>query len=180
MTVANDATHFTADKLHSALNDIYSYIFLNPEAGQVMTLQTKVKKHLKKLIPDIKDNLTGTKPSIGGIMASMFTRKKPQHDEVVSHMMQNKWLEDRDVLTNALLAIMVIGNAEISLAAANIVDFYLGGSKAEAIHKLALAKDIKGLKAYVVEALKFCPTFEGVYRKLFQLLICVNMANENP
>ncbi|KAH6915985.1 heme peroxidase [Coprinopsis sp. MPI-PUGE-AT-0042] len=164
VTVAKDETHFTADKLHGALNDIYSFIFLNPVPAKVMTLQTKVQGHLKKLIPDIKDNLTGTKPSIGGIMAAMFTRKKPQHDEVINNMLQNKWLEDRDVLTNALLAIMVIGNAEISLAAANLVDYFLGTSNGEEIHNLAVKKDFVALGAQIREALKVCPAFEGVYR----------------
>lgn len=99
-------------------------------------------------------------------MAAVLTRKKPQHDEVINHMLQNKWLEDRDVLTNALLAIMVIGNAEISLAAANVVDYFLGTSKAEEIHRLAVKKDSAALGAQIAEALKVSPAFEGVYSKL--------------
>ncbi|TFK29651.1 heme peroxidase [Coprinopsis marcescibilis] len=154
----------TVEELFTALSEIYSFIFWNVEPAKVMVLQEKVRKHVNELLPRIKDNLTGTKPSITGLISSLFKYKKPTHPEVIQRLTENEALKDRDTLGNAVFALMIVANAEISLAATNMVDYYLGSAKAAEIQKAAVANDIGKLKEYVYEALRTVPPFAGVYR----------------
>ncbi|EAU90460.2 heme peroxidase [Coprinopsis cinerea okayama7 len=162
-TSKDSAGNYTVDELFQQLSEIYSFIFLNVDPAKVMVLQEKVRKYLKVIIPDIKDNFTGSF-SLTGLFNTVFKYKKPVHHEIISRLTENETLKNHDVLSNVILALVVVGNAEITLASTNILDYYLGSDKAADIGKLAAAGDVAGLKPYIYEALRAVPPFAGVYR----------------
>jgi len=154
---------FNAKELSDALNEIYSFIFLNVEASKVMVLQEKVKKHVALLHPDIQDNITGIL-TLTGIFNSFVRYKKPIHFEAIQRLAELEAYKDVDVFTNAQLALMVVANAEITMAATNMIDLYLGSDQAAAVHTAAVAKDTAALKGFVHDALHAAPPFAGAYR----------------
>ncbi|KAF5342386.1 hypothetical protein D9611_001699 [Ephemerocybe angulata] len=56
---------------------------------------------------------------------------EPEHHEVIhrDRLTENTFYKDRYALANTILAILVVGNAELSLAATNAVDLYLDQAK---------------------------------------------------
>ena len=53
------ANTFTEVELFDALSDIYTFCFLDVEAGQVLRTQNKVEKDLKQLMDHIEANVGG-------------------------------------------------------------------------------------------------------------------------
>ena len=100
--------------------------------------------------------------TVNGLMSTLFKHKKPEHHEVINRLTENAVYKDRYVLANTILAVMVVANAELSLASVNMVDLFL--DKADEIQPLATSKDTAKLQGYVYEALRLAPPFAGVYR----------------
>ncbi|KAF5328311.1 hypothetical protein D9611_014635 [Ephemerocybe angulata] len=129
---------YTPDELFDVLSDIYSFVFLNIEPAKVMV-------------------------TVNGIMSTLFKHKKPEHHEVIHRLTENAFYKDRYALANTILAILVVGNAELSLAATNAVDLYL--DQAKDLQPLAATNDASKLLNHVYEALRLAPPFAGVYRE---------------
>lgn len=95
-------------------------------------------------------------------MSTLFKYKKPEHHEVINRLIENPVYKDRYILANTILAIMVVANAEVSLASSNAVDMYLDQSKDIWPH--CIAKDSAKLQQHVYDALRASPPFAGVFR----------------
>ena len=130
-----------------------------------MVLQERIKKNMPKIIDRITDNFSlfsGTKASVNGLMSTLFKHKKPEHHEIIHRLTENGVFKDRNVLANTVLAMMVVVNAEISIASTNIVDLFI--DKAKEIQPFAARNDIAKLQGYVYEALRECIAHITRYR----------------
>ncbi|RXW18706.1 hypothetical protein EST38_g7146 [Candolleomyces aberdarensis] len=156
---------YTPQEFFEVLSDIYAFVFLNVDRSKIMVLQEKIKKNMPKLMDRITDNLglfSGTKATVNGLMSTLFKHKKPDHHEIIQRLTENAAYKDRYVLSNTLLTIMVVANAELSLSLTNAVDLLL--DKTKELQPLAASKDVSKLRGYVYEALRLSPPFAGVYR----------------
>jgi hypothetical protein len=158
---------YTAAELFDILGDIYSFIFLDVETSKVMTLQETVKKQIHQLLHKIKAGLSGTvgrRASIIGSISNLFSKPKTvEHREILKRLYELGHSDDK--LANTILALMVTSSVELTLATTNIVNLYLDDEHIKDIAAIAKATDKKAeLDVYVLEALRLCPPFPGVYR----------------
>ncbi|KAL4078615.1 heme peroxidase [Scleroderma yunnanense] len=159
---------FTPRELYDMLGDIYQFVFLEIEPAKYMVTKQRVKGHVEQLSHCIKSSLggVGNRMSIAGIFGTLFgtTKKKSGHSQLLKTLFE--YGHSTDEVVNEILALMVGATVELSLALTNVVNLLIseehGTFQAQA--RSVDTKDITGLDAYVVEALRIDPPFAGVYR----------------
>ncbi|TFK65597.1 linoleate diol synthase [Pluteus cervinus] len=153
---------YAPDQLFEMLGDIYSFIFLDPEAATIMPLQKKVSGYIEELL----DRIKGTGASSGNRVSSFFTKakkaEKAEQREIAKQFESLGWSSDQ--IANAILAILVTSTTELSLVITNLVHLYLGSKDEQDIRSIARGKEPEKLIPYIYEALRLDPTFRGVYR----------------
>ncbi|KAH7927845.1 heme peroxidase [Leucogyrophana mollusca] len=163
---------YTEQELYDILGDIYQFVFLDVEAAKYMVLKEKVKGHVEQLTSHIKSALggAGNRISIAGLVgtiSAMFGTKgkKSSHSELVRKLFE--FGHSTDHVVNSILALMVGSTVELSIALTNVVNILLDSEEHATFHTQAKSvdtKDLLGLEAYVIEALRVDPPFAGVYR----------------
>ncbi|KAF8653539.1 hypothetical protein AX16_003904 [Volvariella volvacea WC 439] len=163
-----DGGDFTADELFEMLGDIYSFIYLDVEASSVMILQKKAHEHVHTLLDHIRGRLNSNlarRISIAGVVSavsSLFSKPKKAEQRALVTKLQEIG-RSTDELANTILALLVTSTVELTVAATNVVNTYLGSEHEKTV--ITLASDPKGnLAPYVLEALRIDPPFRGVYR----------------
>jgi cytochrome P450 len=155
---------YTDSELYDILGDIYSYIFLEGDAGKNMVLEEKVKAEIQLLVSHIKSHITGRLSGIVGSITLAFNKpKKSEHSEILKRLTALGFSNDQ--LTNSILAILVGSTVELSVVLTNAVNLLLGSDKDA--HVRSLFGDAKGsaqLQGYVYETLRLDPPFKGVFR----------------
>jgi hypothetical protein len=173
---------YTPSELYDILGEIYSYLFLEVEPSKRMVLGEKVKKNIKELLRHIKDHLFfgNQRLSVSGFIGTisqLFGKyKKQERNEFVKRLSDAG--HSSDELANYILAIMVGSTVELSLALTNILDLFLGSDQEIQIR----GSDLKSLDAYVFEALRLAPSFQGVFRISSQgerVFLDIGQANQN-
>jgi len=160
---------YTESELYDVLSDIYTYIFLEGDAGRQMVLEAKVKKEVNKLISHIKGHLTGVArlSTFVETITSAFTNKdkekKTDHGEILKRLTALGYSHDQ--LANSILAILVGSTVELSIALTNTVNLLLGCEKDAHIRTLfGDSKKASELEGFVYESLRLDPPFNGVFR----------------
>ncbi|KAJ3491856.1 hypothetical protein NLI96_g423 [Meripilus lineatus] len=140
---AEDA--YDVRELYDQLTEIYSYLFLDIEQVNLITLRDRVQVHSKKLLEYIR-------ASYGGSMARTF------HDELKERLLALGY--DLDTLAHAILAIVVGATVEMSQSLLHLVNFYLSDDKKKHMILQALgeggridSKNESTLQDLVLEAL---------------------------
>ncbi|KAG2138289.1 heme peroxidase [Suillus clintonianus] len=162
---------FTESQLFDMLSEIYQFIFLEVEAAKYMTLKQRVKDHVQELTRLIENALgsAGSRMPLAGLfdtLSSFFGGRGKNQNEVVKLLFEFGYSTEQVV--NSILALLVGATVEMSLALTNVVNQFLDSEKNSSITiqaaKSADSKDLSGLTAYAIEALRIDPPFAGVYR----------------
>jgi len=155
---------YTPQELYSILGEIYQFVFLDVEPAKYMVLKQKVQGHVEELSHHIKASfgVTGSRLSIVGIFGTMFGRKKSGHNEFLKRLFELG--HSNEQVVNEILALLVGVTVEVSLALTNVVNLLLDSEDHATFRSQAKSVDIKdvaGLEAYVIEALRIDPPFAG-------------------
>ncbi|KAG6381666.1 heme peroxidase [Boletus reticuloceps] len=155
---------YTPQELYSILGEIYQFVFLDVEPAKYMVLKQKVQGHIEELSHHIKASfgVTGSRLSIIGIFGTMFGRKKSGHNELLKRLFELG--HSNEQVVNEILALLVGVTVEVSLALTNVVNLLLDSEEHATFRSQAKSADIKdmaGLEAYVIEALRIDPPFAG-------------------
>ncbi|KAF9259925.1 linoleate diol synthase [Marasmius fiardii PR-910] len=167
ITLKNDSSgsgSFTVTEFYDMLGEIYTYIFLNVEASQVMVLQEKVEGHVQKLLDAIESGLhLGLKRlSISSILdriISFFSRAKPNEQHVLVKKLQEQGNSPNRIAVT-VLAIMVGTVPELSLVLTNMINLLLNTSMEETVRTQVNS----GFENFAKESLRLDPPFRGVFR----------------
>jgi hypothetical protein len=155
---------YTPLELYDILGEIYSYLFLEVESSKRLVLEEKVKGHIKELLRHIKHHIFigNQRLSITGFVDSISQLfgmyKKQERNEFIKRLTDIGHSSDQ--LANYILAIMVGSTVELSLALTNTLNLFLGSDQEIQIR----GSNLRSLDAYVFEALRLEPSFQGVFR----------------
>ncbi|OBZ73945.1 Linoleate 10R-lipoxygenase [Grifola frondosa] len=165
---------YTPQELFDILGDIYSYLFLDVDAGRLLGLQKNVAKHVDNLLGDIRRAFGAT----GRLSIVEFVEEKLSHFFGRHEKTDRGKLMDRfhalgylpETLCNSILAVLVGATVELSQSMVHVINFYLDDNKPKDVQHLVSkvkldAKDDALLQGFVNEALRLDPTFRGVYRE---------------
>jgi len=156
---------YTPQELYTMLGEIYQFVFLDVEPAKYMVLKKKVQGHVEELSHHIKASfgVAGSRLSIAAIFGTMFGRKKSGHNEILKRLFELG--HSNEQVVNEILALLVGVTVEVSLALTNVVNLLLDSERHATFRtqaKSADVKDLAGLEAYVIEALRIDPPFAGV------------------
>ncbi|KAI9464255.1 heme peroxidase [Boletus coccyginus] len=148
---------YTPQELYNILGEIYQFIFLDIEPAKYMVLKRKVQGHIEELSHHIKASfgVAGSRISIAGIFGTIFGRKKSGHNEILKRLFELG--HSNEQVVNEILALLV--------ALTNVVNLLLDSEENATFRiqaKSVDTKDLVGLEAYVIEALRIDPPFAGV------------------
>ncbi|CCL98613.1 uncharacterized protein FIBRA_00615 [Fibroporia radiculosa] len=170
---------YTPQELFDVLSDIYSFLFLDVEAAQLLKLEQKVRGDIDKLLRLIKVSIGGSsRLSIVGFVESIteifLGSKKTERAELLERLQSLGY--DRDTQANSVLAVLIGSTVEMSQAIVNVVNFYLDENKPKDVQFLVSkakldAKDESMLQGFVREALRLDPPFRGTYRQTIRTAV---------
>ncbi|KAG9313033.1 heme peroxidase [Chiua virens] len=163
-----DKTHpsgvYTPQDLYNMLGEIYQFIFLDIESAKYMIMKQKVGGYIEELSHHIKASfgIAGSRISIAGIFGTVFGRKKSGHNELMKRLFELG--HSNEQVVNEILALLIGVTVELSLALGNVVNLLLDAEEHATFRTQAKSVDVKdlaGLEAYVIEALRIDPCFAG-------------------
>ncbi|KIY53364.1 linoleate diol synthase [Fistulina hepatica ATCC 64428] len=174
---------YTAEELFNMLGDIYSFIFLDVEAPTLMALEINASKNIKDLQEHINEHLGlslvgKTAEFIDSFVAKLRNAKKDLHGPIVRKL--HDIVGSPEHVAGAILVLMISASVDLSIALTNVLNYYLDSKDTASIRKLAANPGSNSkLEAFVLEALLYDPTFEGVYRMATQDCIVGNTEVKN-
>jgi len=156
---------YTPLELYSILAEIYQFVFLDVEPAKYMLLKQKVQGHVEELCHHIRASfgVAGSRLSLAGIFGTMFGRKRNGHNEVLKRLFELG--HSNDHVVNEVLALLVCVSVELPLALTNVVNLLLDAEEHATFRAQATSVDVKnisGLEAHIIEALRIDPPFAGV------------------
>ncbi|KAI0695351.1 heme peroxidase [Cerioporus squamosus] len=172
-TKTDDEGDYTAKELFAVLADIYTYIFLDVEPSLLHKLRRTVAADVEKLSGLIRRQFGGSRFFAAGLLetVSHFFSKAEKNGKTEFAARLHELGVDVDTQCNMVLAFLVGSTVELSQAMVNVIDFYLDPTKPTDVQTLATkSKSLSGkdevvMQGFVLEALRLCPTFRGVYRQ---------------
>jgi cytochrome P450 len=155
---------YTAHELSNILGEIYQFVFLDIEPAKYMVLKQKVQGHVEELSHHIRASFgtAGSRLSLAGIFGTIFGRKRSSHSGLMKRLFELG--HSNEQIVNEILALLVGVTVEVSLALTNVVNLLLDSEEHATFRTQAMSADIKdlsGLEAHVIEALRIDPPFAG-------------------
>jgi len=154
---------FTEAELFDTLNAIYTFCFLDIEAGQVLRTQTKIEAQIQQILDHIEANAGGSiakRLSVAGVVGTL-SRMFSNNKDLAERIQQSGNSTSQNV--NSILAVMVGASVELSQALTHILNILL--KEHEVAKVFAIPDKAHLLEGYIAEMLRIDPPVQGVYRE---------------
>jgi len=154
---------FTETELFDTLNAIYTFCFLDIEAGQVLRTEKKIKAQIKQILDHIEANVGGSidkRLSVNGVVGTL-SRMFGNKQDLADRLQQGGNSTSQNV--NSTLAVMVGASVELAQALTHMLNILL--DQADVVRALTSDNKPEVLEGYVAEMLRIDPPIQGVYRE---------------